>query len=68
MAKGSEIYFISRSQHKLTKGFVGVIILCEDVGGYRVVIPQVGDGSSGSAIGNFRFGSRIDWRNKCNTR
>ena len=50
----------------MTKGFVGVLILYEDLGGFRVVIPQVGDGISGSSRRNVWFGYRIDWRNKCN--
>ena len=64
MAKVSDIQFISRRQNNLTKGFVGFLVLCEDVEGYRMVILQVGDGSSGRASRNVRFGSRIDWRNK----
>ena len=49
------------------KGLVGDLVLDEDVGGYHMVIPQVSNGRSGSAIRNVWFGSRIDWGNKCNS-
>ena len=66
MAKRSYIWFIRRRHQNLTKGFVGVLVLGEDLGGHHVMIPQVGDGSSGRDFRNVRFGSRINWRNKHN--
>ena len=66
MAKVSDIYIVSRHQKKLTKGFVGVPILCEDPDVQAMVIPQFGIGSSSSTSTNVRFDSRIDWRNKHN--
>ena len=55
MAKGSDIKFVCRRQQKLTKGFFSVLVLGEDLGGHRVVLPQVGDGSSGFASRNVLF-------------
>ena len=66
MAEGSDIQFVSRRQQKLTKGFFGVLVLSEYLDGHRMVIPQVGDGSSGSASRNIRFRFRINWRHKRN--
>ena len=43
----------------MKKSIVGVLVLGEDLGGFCMVIPQVGDGGARSASRNFRFGSRI---------
>ena len=58
------MHFVCRLQQNLTKGFVGILVLGKDLGGFCMVIPQVGDDGAGSASRNVWFGSRVDWRKK----